>query len=83
MILLSYILYFLGDLTSRFIDLIAHFFPRANWIFDFLYPIYCRLMGWSCELDKGEKIWLFRHEGETEEAFEERVQRKWPKRGSF
>jgi hypothetical protein len=47
-ILLSKILYYCGHFVSILI--------RCGF-FSFLYPVYKKLMLWSCDLDKDGKVW--------------------------
>lgn len=44
---LSYVLYYLGDFVSLFLRI-----TRGG-----VYPIYNRLMLWSCDLDTQGRIW--------------------------
>ncbi|KKL11330.1 hypothetical protein LCGC14_2546940, partial [marine sediment metagenome] len=37
--------------------------PMHWWDLGFLYPVYSRLMGWSVDLDKAGKVWLYVKEG--------------------
>ena len=45
--LLAYVLYYLGDFVSRFLRI-------TNGA---VYPLYSRLMLWSCDLDTKGRIW--------------------------
>jgi hypothetical protein len=47
-IILSYILYFIGDIISR---------TTMQWLNGFGYSIYSKVMNWSVELDNQHKIW--------------------------
>ena len=47
-LLLSKLLYYIGDFIS--------FFLRFN-AFSFLYPLYAKIMLKSCDLDKHGKVW--------------------------
>ena len=47
-LILSKILYHIGDLISKLI-----YYDCFTW----LYPLYSRIMTLSCNLDKDEKIW--------------------------
>ena len=44
---LAYMLYYLGDFVSRFLRI-----TQGG-----VYPIYSRLMLWSCDLDTQGRIW--------------------------
>lgn len=45
--MMSYVLYYLGDFVSRFLNI-------TNGA---VYPLYRRLMLWSCDLDTQGRIW--------------------------
>jgi len=45
--LFAYVLYYLGDFVSKFLTI-----TNGR-----LYPLYSKLMLWSCDLDTGNKIW--------------------------
>lgn len=45
---LSKILYYIGDFISKFLRWSA---------FSFLYPVYRKIMLWSCDLDKDGAVW--------------------------
>tara|TARA_Y100000590_G_scaffold143436_2_gene164803 strand:+ start:57666 stop:57848 length:183 start_codon:yes stop_codon:yes gene_type:complete len=47
-VFLSKILYYIGDFISQFL--------RLN-CFAWLYPLYSKVMLWSCDLDKDGKVW--------------------------
>ena len=51
---LSWALYYMGNVVS---------YPMHWWDLGFLYPVYSRLMGWSVDLDKAGKVWLYVKEG--------------------
>lgn len=75
--ILIYLFYYAGDLISRVLDL----FPDWKWLEKptyVLYRAYSWLMQNSADLDKEEKIWIHRKEGETEEECEERGRKRWP-----
>ena len=47
-LILSKILYYIGDLVSKFL-----YFDCFSW----LYPLYRKIMTLSCDLDKDGKVW--------------------------
>ena len=47
-IILSKVLYYVGDLVSRFL-----YFDCLSW----LYPLYRKIMLLSCDLDRDNKVW--------------------------
>lgn len=78
-IVLSYLLYWFGHAVSLLLDLLARW-ERPEWPVNQLYRLYCWAMGLSGDLDKNERIWLSRRDGETEEEFEARVLQRWPEK---
>lgn len=52
-LLLSKVLYYLGDLISK----LFYYVPISKCFSWLLYPIYSRLMIWSMDLDPFGKIW--------------------------
>ncbi len=72
--------YLLGDLVSQATDAFATDFPRAERLHTCMYRLYCRLMGWSSDLDRDCVVWLHRREDESEEAFAVRCEARWPNR---
>jgi hypothetical protein len=53
-LVLSYILYKLGDVTSYLL--------KCDSIAEHVYPVYSKLMTWSSNLDEKGKIWKFPEE---------------------
>jgi len=51
-VILSKILYYMGDFISNLFY--YNFFCKFSRL---LYPIYSKLMLWSMDLDKNEKVW--------------------------
>ena len=45
---LSWVLYYIGDVIS---------YPMLWFDLGFIYPVYNRVMGWSVELDREERVW--------------------------
>lgn len=69
----SYLFYWAGDSVSNFMDsLSSDFRETPEWVFDWLYKIYSKLMVLSADLDVDQRIWLVRKDEETEEEFQKR-----------
>lgn len=52
---LSLVLYYIGDLISKYNYYVNFRFNSLNW--HWVYSLECKIMGWSCDLDEKCEIW--------------------------
>lgn len=75
----SHLLYWVGHWFSLLTDAVVEDWPRApEWAMDWPYAASTRLLWWSSELDTDDRVWIKRHEGESDAAFEARCRERFP-----
>ncbi len=76
---LAQICFFLGHFFSEELDKLSEDFPRApDWVFDVVCRGYAQCMWWSSALDREQRLWIHRRDGETDESFGQRCRERFP-----
>lgn len=71
----TWVFYWIGDRLSALTEKLDKW-RWPFWSISVCYRISSKFLWWSSELDEEEWCWLIRHEGETEEQFEQRCERR-------